>query len=54
MTWALVIMICVRFCQPQYVELYSTKEACVAVMKAETFTSRGQYCIPAAPVVKEK
>lgn len=51
--WALVTMVCVRFCQPQYVELYPTKEACIAVAKVETITTRGQYCVPAVPT-KEK
>jgi hypothetical protein len=54
MTWALVTMMCLRMCQPQYVELYPTKEACVAVMKPGTFSTQGQYCIPAVPIVKEK
>lgn len=49
MTWALVTMICVRFCQPQYVELYPSKEACMSAVKADG-SRKDYHCVPAVQV----
>lgn len=36
MNWALVVSTCIRFCVPQYVELFQTKAECQAnVQKAD-------------------
>lgn len=49
MNWALVFMICTRVCIPQYVELYSSKEACHAKLPAEKILSNDRaYCVPVA------
>lgn len=50
MTWALVVLHCVRLCVPQYVELYPTKTICEAkIPKEESWLgpSKNMYCIPA-------
>ena len=46
--WILVLMLCTRNCQPQYAEIYPTKEACQAkIVKPESAWSLPTtYCIP--------
>lgn len=47
MTWALVVMVCSRFCTPQYVEIYPTKAACEAkVQPGGLFKTQSGYCVP--------
>ena len=49
MNWALVFLMCTRWCEPQYVELYPTKEACVAKLSPDKFmTTKNIYCVPVA------
>lgn len=51
MNWALVVMMCTRFCEPQYVELTPTKATCVAKLEATKGRfSTNNKCVP---VVKE-
>lgn len=45
--WVLITMICVRNCQPQYAEVYPTKEACMAkIGPASKWSSPDSYCVP--------
>jgi hypothetical protein len=45
--WILVIMMCSRNCQPQYAEIYPTKETCIAkVTPSSNWELPKQYCIP--------
>lgn len=49
MNWVLVVMMCSRYCTPQYAELYPTRAACEQNIKNHsTWTNRGDYCIPVA------
>lgn len=49
MTWALITMLCTRFCQPQYVELYTTRDQCQQQMKPQSnWGQQTQYCVPVA------
>ena len=49
MSWALIVMICSRLCQPQYVEVYQTREQCTQQIKQPgTFGYQTQYCVPIA------
>lgn len=46
-SWALIYMICVRGCTPQYVVEYPTQQACQAELKPSSWTSSTQqYCVP--------
>lgn len=46
--WALIIMMCGRFCVPQYVEVYATKSACEVNIAKPTgvFSREDRYCVP--------
>lgn len=49
MTWALVILSCVRVCLPQYVEVYVTHTQCVQQIKTATWPQHNHsYCVPIA------
>jgi hypothetical protein len=48
MNWALVFLTCVRMCQPQYVELYQTKEECMKQVDPKLFQTTTTYCVPVA------
>lgn len=52
MNWALLVMVCARWCEPQYVELFESKAECAKAKPADTklFSTAGEkhYCIPAA------
>jgi hypothetical protein len=48
--WALIVLLCSRFCVPQYVEIYASKTACESNLNTTSGTFRQErYC---APVVK--
>lgn len=50
--WALIVMLCSRFCVPQYVEIYQTKSACESNLNTVSTSFRQErYC---APVIKTK
>lgn len=52
--WALIVVSCMRVCTPQYVELYTTKEACMAQENTGGWpTAQTKYCRPAV-AIKEK
>ena len=49
MNWALVFLSCFRLCTPQYVEVYPTKEACIAKLTTTSkWTTPDTYCVPVA------
>lgn len=49
MNWALVFLTCMRMCQPQYVELYQTKEECMKqAPDPKLFQTTTVYCVPVA------
>ena len=49
MNWALIVVVCMRWCEPQYVELYPTRQACVAkLVKPERWKQTSYYCAPVA------
>jgi hypothetical protein len=52
MTWALILMIYQRACVPQYVELHSTRAACIEKVDKDmsVFHTPRSYCVP---IVKE-
>ena len=45
MTWALVISMCFRFCTPQYVMLYESRQVCEDRAKEMKMDAR---CVPIA------
>jgi hypothetical protein len=50
MNWALIVMICGRFCYPQYVELYTTQQECTQQIKtpSSSWMTQTHYCVPVA------
>jgi len=50
MTWALVFMMCTRWCTPQYVELYPDKASCMAKVppKSNWLSENNISCVPIA------
>lgn len=52
MNWALLVMVCARVCEPQYVELFETKAECAKAKPADTSpwgkAGSKHYCIPVA------
>lgn len=54
MTWALIVMVCTRWCTPQYVELYPTRTACTAQINNPkgAFSKDTHYCVPVAEAPK--
>ena len=47
--WALIFMTVTRFSEPQYVELYQTKQECMAQVPVNTiWRANTLYCVPVA------
>ena len=46
--WVLVMMICLRVCQPQYAAVYPNRSECVSQITdpGSTWTLPKQYCVP--------
>jgi len=51
--WVLIVMMCSRWCTPQYAVVYPTKEACVAQIPepVSNWKLPTRYCVP---LIKEK
>ena len=56
MMYALVIMFCSRSCAPNFVEIYDSKTACMAVVDKNTsmFHNPTSYCVPVLTASKLK